>query len=245
MTMLAYPVSPQVHACDDVSVMRNVAGQGIVVRTIRAFAPKARVRVGPISLVPPGGPYAAGAHARPGLADSVDPPQGSLLNAAWTVGSLAELTDAGASSATYFDLAGQRGILMPDASQRSPASFPYPARTLFPVFHVLAFAARARQRRCALLQTSAPQAVRGVAIGDRTGMRAVLGNITPHTVTVDLTAPGFRLAGVALDEFSYASASESSAWASQAPITDLDDGGRAAICLLRPYGVLLLRARPV
>jgi hypothetical protein len=35
-------------------------------------------------------------------------------------------------------------------------------------------------------------------------------------------------------------ASECSAWASEAPITDLDDRGGAAICMLRPYGALLL-----
>ena len=244
MTMLACPMSPQVHACDDDSVMRNVAGQGIVVRTIRDFAPEARVRVGPISLVPPGGPFAAGAHARPGLDENVDPRQGSLLNGAWTVGSMAELAQAGAVSATYFELTGQRGILMPVTSRRSPASFPYRAGAVFPVFHVLAFAAGAKQRSCAPMRIGAPQVIRGLAIGNGNGMRVLLANFTPRPVTVELTAAGFRLAGIALDEFSYADASESSTWSSAAQMTELDDRGGPPTCLLRPYAVLLLRASP-
>jgi hypothetical protein len=40
--------------------------------------------------------------------------------------------------------------------------------------------------------------IRGLAIGDRTRMLALHANLTPHPVTVDLTAPGFRLAGIAL-----------------------------------------------
>jgi len=62
---------------------------------------------------------------------------------------------------------------------------------VFPVFHMLAFAAGAGHRRCARLRTSAPRGVRGLAIGDRTGMRVLLANLTPHPVTVDLTIPRF------------------------------------------------------
>jgi D-apionolactonase len=244
MAVLGFPLSPQVHACDDKSVMHNIGGQAVVLRTIASFAPKARVHVGPISLIPASGPYAAGRNARAGLADSVDPRQGSLFAAAWTVGSLAELIEGGAASATYFDLAGQRGLMAAADSAQAPCpGIPLPAEAVFPVFHVLSFASAAGSRQCLPLTSSAPEVVRGLAIRSRSGIRALLCNLTADPVEVHLTAPAFRLAGTALDEFSYLRASQSSSWAGDSPVAELPEREGIARIMLRPFAVQLLHGQ--
>jgi D-apionolactonase len=86
---VSFPVNPQVHAFDDMSILENALGQADAVRTALGFSGGKPVAVSPVTLRPNGAP---------------DPRQSSQLVAAWTVASLEQLSAA--SSVTYFDLAG-------------------------------------------------------------------------------------------------------------------------------------------
>jgi hypothetical protein len=122
--LLAYPICPQIHATDDLSVVENLAAQADTVRTARSFAPAAHLAVGPVSLARRPDPFAAG---QSGGAEQPagDPRQASPLGAAWTLGSIKHLAEAGADSVTYFDATGPFGVM--DADGRP-----------FPLFGVLA-----------------------------------------------------------------------------------------------------------
>ena len=70
---------------------------------------------------------------------SVDPRQASLFTAAWTLGSIAALAEAGAASITYYETVGPRGIIPGDRPLPPREVFVRPGEGgAFAVFHVFA-----------------------------------------------------------------------------------------------------------
>jgi len=98
---LTFPMSPQVHYTDDFSVLVNVDAQGTVAENGLRIAAGRDLTIGPITLLP----------RRAGAELAQDRRSGSLLEAAWTVGSLSQLVGSGASTLTYHESTGLAGIL--------------------------------------------------------------------------------------------------------------------------------------
>jgi hypothetical protein len=99
-----YSINPQVHAFDNATLVENLEAQASTVRTARSFAGDRWIAVTPVTLRPRFIP-ATGAPVDP------DPRQSSPFNAAWTLGSIKYLAEAGANSITYFELTGKGGVL--------------------------------------------------------------------------------------------------------------------------------------
>jgi D-apionolactonase len=91
---VTFPVNPQVHAFDDMSILENTGGQSDAVRTAQQFSFNKPVAVSPVTLRPNG---------------AVDPRQRSLVTAAWTAASLEQLSAA--ASVTYFETHGPAGLM--------------------------------------------------------------------------------------------------------------------------------------
>jgi hypothetical protein len=83
---IAWSVTPQVHASDELTMVEGLAAQTDQLTTARAFAPGLPLLVGPITLRPGG---------------AADPREGSAFAAAWTAGSIAAQAAGGAWGATY------------------------------------------------------------------------------------------------------------------------------------------------
>lgn len=99
-----YSINPQVHAFDNATLVENLEAQASTVRTARSFAGDRWIAVTPVTLRPRFIP-ANGTPVDP------DPRQSSPFNAAWTLGSIKYLAEAGANSITYYELTGKGGIL--------------------------------------------------------------------------------------------------------------------------------------
>ena len=134
---VAFPLCPTVHASDDDSLMGNLSVQGAIVAQAVRMAGGMPVHASPITLASRDGPYPSGPGGWGGRTAGVDPRQTMLLGAAWTAGSLAQVSTGGAATATYFETHGERGIAGevtgrgPSAETRSRQAMPYP------MFHVL------------------------------------------------------------------------------------------------------------
>lgn len=137
---ISWPMTPQVHTFDNLSVMENLEAQPHTVAAARAFAGDKPLVVSPITLRPRSNAGATGneeldpAHLPP----QVDSRQLSLFNAAWTLGSIAGLAAAQVASLTYFETTGWRGLMeTPLPSARHPL-FPSVPGLVFPVYSVFA-----------------------------------------------------------------------------------------------------------
>jgi D-apionolactonase len=92
---LAWSITPQVHATDELTMVEGLAAQTDQLTTAQAFAPGLPLLVGPITLRPRG---------------AADPRQRSAFAAAWTAGSIVAQAAGGAWSATYFETHGPGGV---------------------------------------------------------------------------------------------------------------------------------------
>jgi hypothetical protein len=161
---LAFPVNPQVHATDILSLMENCAAQRDALLTARSFAAGAPVCLSPVSLHP----------------SEADPRQRSLFCAAWTVASLKYAIEGGAAAAVYFETGGRRGLMAAGQEQ------------VFPVWHVLADVAEFRGGVALDCRSSEPLAIDALVLQRGSDRRVIAANLTPEPQRLSLRgiAPG-------------------------------------------------------
>jgi hypothetical protein len=157
---LFHSLNPQVHASDNATLIENLEAQGDTVRSSRRFSGGRPVAVTPVTLRPRFNPH-AGADTRP---PPPDERQKTLFGAAWTVGSLKSLAESGASSVTFYEDCGPRGILEGDR--------------VFPLYHVLADTADFASGEIIPASSSDPLALTGLALRKEGRTRILLANLT-------------------------------------------------------------------
>jgi hypothetical protein len=138
---LCYSISPQIHAFTDLDVVENLDAQAETIRSARAIAGAKSVIVSPITIRRRVNFHAASEPPPPSpgqLPDSVDVRQSSLLGAAWTTASLKYVSEAGASSVTYYESTGWRGVVERTSGSELPDRFRSTAGDAFPLLHPLA-----------------------------------------------------------------------------------------------------------
>ena len=181
---ICYSITPQIHAFTDVDVVENLDAQAETVRSARAIAGDKAVVVSPITMRRRVNFHAAGDPPPdvPGeLPDSVDVRQSSLLGAAWTAGSVKYVAEAGASSVTYYETTGWRGVLERAAGSELPDAFRSAAGEVFPLYHPLADATEWEGAEVLACESSDVLAAVGLAV--RTpdgGTRLLVANLAPR-----------------------------------------------------------------
>jgi hypothetical protein len=184
-----YPITPQVHAFDDISIIETLEAQGDTVRTAVTFAHKKPVIVSPITLRRRFNTVAVTGEAGPAegeLPDPVDPRQLSLLGAGWTTGSVKYLAEDGASSLTYFETTGWRGVLERETGSPLPERFPSHLGQPFPLYHV--FRDLGELKGGTLLTCASTDALSAVGLAIRRGSATttLVANLTATPQTVRL-----------------------------------------------------------
>jgi hypothetical protein len=174
---LAWPMSPQVHAFDDASIVETPEAQAAQVATARHFAPGKSLFIGPVTLLPRYNPSVA-IDRGPSPADGR---QATLLAAAFTLSSLKHLSEAGVDAVTYYETVGERGIIGEPSDPASDAK-----RGAFPLFHVLADASGLSGAEVLVVKSSRPLAVVGVAARQGNETSLLVANTTPTSLTVEL-----------------------------------------------------------
>jgi D-apionolactonase len=117
---VCYSANPQVHTFDDASIIDNLEGQAHTVLAGKKLFPGKDIFITPITLRPRPVPEL------PKKDHGPDPRQKTLFGAAWTLGSIIRLSEAGVSGATYFETTGECGLMEKNGRQA------------FPMYHVFA-----------------------------------------------------------------------------------------------------------
>jgi len=141
---LFWPITPQVHASDNPSILENLEAQAATLETARIFAPSKPCVISPMTLKPRFNAVATTANGSPSmdgtntLPPSVDPRQRTPFAAAWTAGTLAALAQTRAESLTFYETTGWSGVTESDSGSRNPSLFPSSPGECFPLFHLFA-----------------------------------------------------------------------------------------------------------
>ena len=199
---VSWPITPQVHAFDDRSILETLEAQPHTATTARLFAEGRPLVVSPVTLRPrlsATGTSAKSPLAARELPAHVDPRQMSLFAAAWTLGSVAALTAAEVSSATYFETTGWSGLM--ETADGSPLrdKFPSIPGAVFPVYFV--FAALAGFHRAAPVAGADTGSMASLVLFDDTGRRRImLANLTDRGSKVEIEIGKTEAHGWMVDE---------------------------------------------
>lgn len=178
---LCYSINPQVHTFDNASLVESLEAQGETVRSAQAFAEGRPVAVTPVTFKPRFNPNATGPEPEPepgSLPPQVDTRQLSLFGAGWTLGSLKYLSESSASSLTYFETTGWRGVMARDAGSPLPDAFPSIAGGVFPHYFVLADVAAFAGGEVLQSRSSQPLAVDILVLQKGSKRRILIANLT-------------------------------------------------------------------
>jgi D-apionolactonase len=189
MDEVAFPITPQVHAADEESMVETAEGVRDVIRTADSFCAGRPVVVSPISLRPRFNPDDPGEPAGPAaLPGNADPRQLSLFAACWALATMKALAETGVHATTWFETTGPRGVIDGDAAQPFGSLFPAHPGLVFPVYHVLADVC---EFRGAPLLACAGDPLRAAAIAVRRGGRAAIlvANLRPQPSAIELRLP--------------------------------------------------------
>lgn len=240
MDAVTYPLNPQVHAFDNLSIIEAIEAQAVTVASARAIAGDRPLVVGPVSFKPPYNPNATGPTPEPGpneLPPSVDPRQLSLLGAGWTVGSLHRLARAGADRLIYYELLGWRGLIELEDDLTRHELFPSEPGQIFPLYHVFAAASTFAEAEVAEAELADPLATEALVLVDGDRIRLLVANLSEEERDVSIDVPGLTSATVqTLDETTYVEASRNPDFFTQpgTPLAVTDGHGTVR---LRPFAV--------
>ena len=188
---VAYSLNPQIHAFDELSLVESLEAQRDTVHAARAFCGDTPIAVTPITFRPRFNAVAVVEEptADAGLPRQVDPRQMSLFGAAWTLGSIKCLAEAGAASLTYFETAGWRGVIERDNGAHDPA-FPSLPGEVFPLYDTLRQVCALRGAELIECISTDPLSVTALCVrrGDRTSL--LVANLEPvhKTVRIEMAA---------------------------------------------------------
>lgn len=201
LDFLCYSLTPQVHASDHRSLVETLEAHLATVETARTIAGGKPVVVSPVTFRMRYNPAATAAEPPPApgeLPPHVDPRQMSLFGAAWTLGSIKYLAEAGAAAATYFETTGWRGVMETETGSPLPQSFPSVPGSVFPLYHVLADAGEFARGQVVPLRSRDPLRADGLALADGKHRRVLLANLAGEPQTLALRLPSMSAGAIRL-----------------------------------------------
>ena len=193
LDLVCYSLNPQVHAFDNSSLMETLEAQATTVESTQQFANGLPIAVTPVTLLARFNPNATGPEPEPApgeLPAQVDVRQMSLFGAGWTLGSIKYLSESGASSVTYYETTGWRGVMETAGGSPLPEKFRSLPSTVFPLYHVFADVGEFAGGEVLVSKSSDPLKVEGIVLRKNGKTRTLLANLTSDSQQVrvgDLT----------------------------------------------------------
>jgi D-apionolactonase len=137
--MVCYSIHPQEHASDNTTLLENLQAQSYTVISAKQFAEGKRIWVSPVNIqrrfnanIENFEAVSSGDKIPP----QVDSRMMSLFGACWTAGSIKYLGESGVDGITYYETAGERGIIQGNSKTIWPDLFRSSPGSIFPAFHI-------------------------------------------------------------------------------------------------------------
>jgi D-apionolactonase len=181
MDFITYSINPQVHAFDNLSLVETLSAQGETVKSARNFSNNKPISVSPITLKMRFNPNATAPEANiesNQLPSQVDVRQMSLFGAAWTLGSLKNLSESETRSLTYYETTGWRGVMEVEFGSHVPEKFHSLKGAVFPIYHVFADVGEFADGQIVSTSSSNPLKITGLALKKKGRTRIIIANLS-------------------------------------------------------------------
>jgi len=238
--LLTYSIHPQEHASDNLTLIENLEAQKYTVESAAEFSFGRGIWVSPVNLqrrfnanienyetAVQGSSFPA----------QVDSRIMSLFGACWTAGSIKYLSESGAKGITYYEAAGERGIIQGDYDPRWPDYFKSKAGMIFPVFHILKWFQEGSNYDIIRSHSSLPLKVDVLAMQTDRKIRFVLINYTHHFQNVTININTGKLYSLTLETESFSAAASDPEWLSTCTSKEIPDLNNLS---LSPYSITFM-----
>jgi len=186
---ICFSIHPQEHLSDNSTIIENLRAQGYAVSSARRFGGNKKITVSPVNIQKRFNANKSLYEAPwtgSGIPSQIDSRQMSLLGACWTAISIKYIGEAGADSVTYYETAGERGIIQGDKDSQWPSAFRTVSGMIFPVYHVFRFILGNKNLTGIKSVSSDPVSVDSLALSDGRQARIILVNFADHERKVRL-----------------------------------------------------------
>ena len=176
---ISFSVDPQEHASDDLTILENTGSLEHLIQSAKAiYGADMHIHVSPLTMRKRFNPYATNpADLFIEEAKKADPRQKEILGALWTFGSIVSLAKGKASAVTFYQTAGNQGIV-------STGGRPYP------LYETLKGFSAYQGMEVSILESSDPHGVTGILVGRK---MLAMANIARDEKTVRWNDREFRL----------------------------------------------------
>jgi hypothetical protein len=241
---------PIVHAADDRSVMETLEALPWQIETAKHFTGGKPHHVGPSGIGardnPHGATFSPNPHNGRVCLAKMDPRQRGLFAAAWTLGYVSTLVQAGVARISMAAPTGPLGMIYTRQAGLTQPWFddlpsPVAQHTVYPVFHTMASLHCASGHSLVSVDNSAPRRVSSLAWSDSRGITLMVANMSAESVQLHLKGLDSHASFGMLDEFHFIQATtdapafrQASQWLPKNASLSL--GAYAVACLHQPHG---------
>jgi hypothetical protein len=207
--LICYSIHPQEHASDNTTLVENLMGQKYTVESAAEFSGKKGIWISPVTMKRRFNANTGNYEIPSGNNDF--PPQAdsrmiSLFGACWSVGSLKYLCESKASGATYFETAGERGIIQGDFMSRWPEKFQAIKGMIFPVYHIFYFILKYKNHKILKSHSSNSLDIDILSLTDGIRLKIILINFTGNreNVLIEELSSGYSMKQLNTETYSEA-----------------------------------------
>lgn len=241
---LVFGIHPQEHASDNLTLAENLQAQVYTIESAKQFAGGKEIAISPVTIqrrfnanienfeTPATGKK---------MPWQIDQRQMSLFGAGWTASSFKYLSESGVSSVTYYEISGERGIMMGQKGSRWPEQFFADKNTFYPMFHVLAYISQFADAEIITSISSNPLKVDSLIIKDKTRLQIILVNLhnSPESVCIPELRKSSRI--LFLDENSFDDAVKNSDWLTVSKWEKIRPSDKGLEIRLKPYSSVFIK----
>ena len=245
---LVFGIHPQEHASDNLTLAENLQAQAYTIESAKQFADGKEIAISPVTIqrrfnanienfeTPTTGKN---------MPWQIDQRQMSLFGAAWTASSFKYLSESGVSSVTYYEISGERGIMMGQQGSRWPEQFFADKNTFFPMFHILAYISQFADAEIMTSISSNPLKVDSLVIKDKNRLQIILVNLnnSPESVCIPELKKSSRI--LFLDENSFDDAVKNSDWLTVSNWEKIRPSNLGLKIRLKPYSSVFINTQQI
>jgi len=189
LDFISYTICPQVHSFDNQTLVENIQAQRDTLISAQGLYPDKNIHISSVTLKQRFNVVATNNEALNNPEDdtfSIDSRQTSIYCAAWTLGSIKQLSENGASRINYYETSGNIGIMGRNNLPNLAENFTAKVSELYPVYNALKYVLGEKKARLIKSTSSHPLLYDGLVIEQKGLFLLLLFNYTNIELTIQL-----------------------------------------------------------